>query len=685
MLGGWCIVALVLLALGKASQGAGLHSPITSVARLKRVNGHYKNFSGPYPADDGINLLSAKMSGLRLRPSTEKLSETLLCNELLRAIKGYDLAKVKILVAKVNPACNNRQAMILPFGKVGFTLLNQISALAIIRFLVENAGLVPVFPSEWSSMVESLGALNRPDLLIAYICKYIVLPLDEAVKLKAIANADPFVENLLHSDAYKTLYINLRLLESVQGVLERSRKIKIVKPIFRLVEPVSTMASGLEELLDLNRIETVKLVHLEAILSVAAKSIIYKNLEALRWLSFTEGIKNAASLSTNLCIIKMNQETHRKWKATLSPGAEKRSSPYPPTFRREPVRGPLPKQLRLRDFELLAKLGSGAWGTVFVAEHLASKQLFAVKRFDRSSIVERAGRILAVDREVDVLSSIEHNPFVVKFYGAFQDVNSLYLVLEYLPGGSLGSLLRNIRLFHGQSAITIAILRFYLAQVVLGVKDLHRQNIIHRDVKVDNVALDEYGNARLIDFGLSKRLGQGRDKMANAATENGTLTGFKPYNYHPPELINGQVPVEGYGISVDWYMVGCLLYEMVTGQAPFHNYSTNPEVLVKKISYEQPPLPNYYGNDTISMIRSLMDKDPKKRIGYEEIRSHKWFSGFKWDDLESGRMEVPVKVPPNKIKRPSAKESVTYPTYIHADDGVGPVNNPFKHYGPVCV
>jgi len=152
--------------------------------------------------------------------------------------------------------------------------------------------------------------------------------------------------------------------------------------------------------------------------------------------------------------------------------------------------------------------------------------------------------------------SYTHHPFIVRLNYAFQTKNKLYLILDYCPGGDLGKYL----LRTGQLDENVA--RIYIAEIVLAIQYLHRREIIFRDLKPDNIVVDEDGHCKLTDFGLSK---EGIDDNISASSFCGSLA------YLAPEMLSRK----GHGKSVDWYLLGVLLYEMLVGKTPY--YSTNKE------------------------------------------------------------------------------------------------------------
>lgn len=217
-----------------------------------------------------------------------------------------------------------------------------------------------------------------------------------------------------------------------------------------------------------------------------------------------------------------------------------------------------------------------------------------------------------------------NHPFIVKLGFAFQNEKKLYFALEYCPGGELFNLLQRKRQFSEDVA------RFYVSQIILALEHLHKNDIVYRDLKPENVLIDREGYVRLTDFGLSKK---GVSQTKGAKSVCGTP------EYLAPEILNRT----GHGKAVDWWTVGAILFEMLTGLPPF--YTPNREELFEKIRFYTLKYPTYLSQNVRSLLDGLFKKDPEKRLGggtndADEIKSHPWFEGLDWDALY--RKEIPA-------------------------------------------
>jgi tRNA A-37 threonylcarbamoyl transferase component Bud32 len=232
----------------------------------------------------------------------------------------------------------------------------------------------------------------------------------------------------------------------------------------------------------------------------------------------------------------------------------------------------LEESLSVTDFDLLKVVGKGAFGKVMLVRKRANKgagQIYAMKVL-KKSVISAKGQVEHTKSERSILCEIRH-PFIVRLRFAFQSDDKLYLVTDYYNGGSLFYHLRKSRAFTEDRA------KFYAAELLSALDHLHQQHIIYRDLKLENVLMDNVGHIALTDFGLSK---QNIDITGGATTFCGTA------EYIAPELLKGQK----YGAAVDWWSFGILLFEMMHGRTPFYDKN-------RKVCSLLSPLPfhHYFG------------------------------------------------------------------------------------------
>ncbi|KAF3794351.1 Serine/threonine-protein kinase AtPK2/AtPK19 [Nymphaea thermarum] len=238
----------------------------------------------------------------------------------------------------------------------------------------------------------------------------------------------------------------------------------------------------------------------------------------------------------------------------------------------------------LEDFEIMKVVGQGAFAKVFQVRKKGTSEIYAMKVMRKDKILEK-NHADYMKAERDILTKIEH-PFVVQLRYSFQTKYRLYLVLDFINGGHLF-----FQLYH-QGLFREDVARIYAAEIVSAVSHLHANGIMHRDLKPENILLDADGHVMLTDFGLAKQFEEN--------TRSNSLCGT--VEYMSPEIILGK----GHDKASDWWSVGILIFEMLTGK--------------------------------------LLQKDASRRLGSgpegsEEIKRHKWFKSINWRKLEARETE----------------------------------------------
>lgn len=282
-----------------------------------------------------------------------------------------------------------------------------------------------------------------------------------------------------------------------------------------------------------------------------------------------------------------------------------------------------------QDFELLRVLGKGGYGKVFqVKKGTGADQgkIFAMKVLRKAKIVINQKDTAHTKAERNILESIKH-PFIVDLIYAFQTGGKLYLILEYLPGGELFMHLEREGIFSEDTAC------FYLAEITLALEHLHSCGIIYRDLKPENILLDKDGHVKLTDFGLCKE-----------ALEDGetTHTFCGTVEYMAPEVLLRS----GHAKSVDWWSLGALMFDMLTGGPPF-TASTRKKT-IDKILHCKLTLPNYLTPESRDLIKKLLRRQAVQRLGSGAedgltIRRHQFFRSCNWNDLIHKRVKPPFK------------------------------------------
>lgn len=282
------------------------------------------------------------------------------------------------------------------------------------------------------------------------------------------------------------------------------------------------------------------------------------------------------------------------------------------------------RTINLDAFKIIKVIGKGSFGKVFLVRDKANGTLYAMKVLKKDYII-RKNQVEHTKTERSVLGYV-HHPFIVGLIMAFQTADKLFFVLDYCSGGELFFHLGKVGRFPESRA------KFYAAQIVLALEYVHKRGIIYRDLKPENVLLDRYGNVRLTDFGLSKEGVSDHSSGANSFC--GTP------EYIAPEVLLRQ----GHGRAVDWWSLGALLYEMITGLPPF--YSRNRETMFEKIMKADLTFPNQVGDHAKDLLSRLLIRDPKARLGSgeadaQELKEHPFFCDVNWAELATGKVPPP--------------------------------------------
>ena len=281
------------------------------------------------------------------------------------------------------------------------------------------------------------------------------------------------------------------------------------------------------------------------------------------------------------------------------------------------------KPLTIDDFELLTVVGKGSFGKVMQVCKKDTKQIYALKTIRKAHIVSRS-EVNHTLAERTVLAQID-NPFIVPLKFSFQSPEKLYFVLAFINGGELFHHLQREGKFDLNRS------RFYTAELLCALECLHEHDVIYRDLKPENILLDYTGHIALCDFGLCK---------LNMAGQERTNTFCGTPEYLAPELLLAQ----GYTKVVDWWTLGVLFYEMLTGLPPFYDENTND--MYRKILQEPLRFPDDMDREARSLLIGLLDRDPQKRLGINgaaEIKAHPFFAQIDWQRLMAKKYAAPFK------------------------------------------
>ncbi|KAF2836155.1 serine/threonine-protein kinase YPK2/YKR2 [Patellaria atrata CBS 101060] len=283
------------------------------------------------------------------------------------------------------------------------------------------------------------------------------------------------------------------------------------------------------------------------------------------------------------------------------------------------------KSLKIEDFELLKVVGKGSFGKVMQVQKRDTHRIYALKTIRKAHIISRS-EVAHTLAERSVLAQI-NNPFIVPLKFSFQSPEKLYLVLAFVNGGELFHHLQKEQRFDINRA------RFYAAELLCALECLHGFNVIYRDLKPENILLDYTGHIALCDFGLCK---------LDMKDEDRTNTFCGTPEYLAPELLTGG----GYTKTVDWWTLGVLLYEMLTGLPPFYDENTNDmyrKILTEPLHFPGPEIVPPAARD---LLTRLLDRNADKRLGANgaaEIKAHYFFHSIDWRKLLERKYEPSFK------------------------------------------
>ena len=295
--------------------------------------------------------------------------------------------------------------------------------------------------------------------------------------------------------------------------------------------------------------------------------------------------------------------------------------------------------LSLSDFTILRTIGTGSFARVRLAINRSTREVVVLKSMSKSLILRRkpVAHVLAEKTLLGKLAS----PFLLTLKGAFQDTNSLHLVLEFVQGGELYHLLAQ------RGCIESCDARIYAAEVFCALSYLHSKSVVYRDLKPENILITATGHIKLADFGFAKQL--------NSQEKTYTLCGTP--EYLAPEVILNT----GHDFRCDWWTLGVLLYEMLTGSTAFTG--KNSYLLYQNILTQQVEFPAEMDCNARILISTLLCKDPDNRATELEIRSSAYFANISWKAAARRRL-IPSYIP--KVK--NALDASHFDKYVEREE-----------------
>jgi serine/threonine kinase 32 len=284
-------------------------------------------------------------------------------------------------------------------------------------------------------------------------------------------------------------------------------------------------------------------------------------------------------------------------------------------------------EVELSHFHLLRSVGKGAFGKVRIVQHKRDKKNYALKYINKAKCIKMRA-VENIIQERLLLEEISY-PLICNLRFAFQDDENLFMVLDLMLGGDL-----RFHLDRRQGGMPEEYVRFWCAEIALGLNCLHEKHVVHRDLKPDNILLDAEGHAHLTDFNIAVKYTVGKPLTAVA----GSMA------YMAPEVLRKK----GYYDSVDWWSLGVLVYELLFGKRPFRGRTNG--ALTQAILHDDlrfpPDAEERVSPECIQAIQGFCTRDISKRLGcnadgFDGVRNHPWFAGIVWEALESKEAKPP--------------------------------------------
>ncbi|KAF2648046.1 Pkinase-domain-containing protein [Lophiostoma macrostomum CBS 122681] len=348
---------------------------------------------------------------------------------------------------------------------------------------------------------------------------------------------------------------------------------------------------------------------------------------------------NAPSIQNLIHPTNTNQTYHQQQKPANGAMAQQHAHPAQPSVR--VTKG----KYTLTDFQIQRTLGTGSFGRVHLVQSKHNQRFYAVKVLKKAQVVKMK-QVEHTNDERRMLQQVKH-PFLITLWGTFQDSKNLYMVMDFVEGGELFSLLRKSQRFPNPVA------KFYAAEVTLALDYLHQQNIIYRDLKPENLLLDRHGHLKITDFGFAKEV----------PDITWTLCGTP--DYLAPEVVASK----GYNKSVDWWSLGILIFEMLCGFTPFWD-GGSPMKIYENILKGRVKYPPYIHHDAQDLLQKLITPDLTKRLGNlhggsKDVMNHPWFAEVTWERLQKKDIDAPY-VPPVRAGVGDASQFDKYPEETEA-------------------
>merc|ERR1719438_53575 len=289
--------------------------------------------------------------------------------------------------------------------------------------------------------------------------------------------------------------------------------------------------------------------------------------------------------------------------------------------------------MSMNDFSVHRIIGRGGFGEVYGCRKADTGKMYAMKCLDKKRIKMKQGETLALNERImlSLVSTGQDCPFIVCMTYAFHTADKLCFILDLMNGGDLHYHLSQHGVFNENE------MKFYAAEVILGLEHMHRRYIVYRDLKPANILLDEHGHVRISDLGLACDFSKKRPH-ASVGT----------HGYMAPEVLSKST---AYDSSADWFSFGCMLYKLLKGHSPFRQHKTKDKHEIDRMTLTMNvELPDNFSQALRDLLEALLQRDIDKRLGCrgngaDELKEHPFFIGVDWNIVYQQRYPPPL-IPP---------------------------------------
>uniref|UniRef100_A0A665W1F2 G protein-coupled receptor kinase n=1 Tax=Echeneis naucrates TaxID=173247 RepID=A0A665W1F2_ECHNA len=289
-------------------------------------------------------------------------------------------------------------------------------------------------------------------------------------------------------------------------------------------------------------------------------------------------------------------------------------------------------QLTMNDFSVHRIIGRGGFGEVYGCRKADTGKMYAMKCLDKKRIKMKQGETLALNERIMLsLVSTGDCPFIVCMTYAFHTPDKLCFILDLMNGGDLHYHLSQHGVFSEKE------MRFYAAEIILGLEHMHNRFVVYRDLKPANILLDEHGHVRISDLGLACDFSK---KKPHASV--GT------HGYMAPEVLQKGT---AYDSSADWFSLGCMLFKLLRGHSPFRQHKTKDKHEIDRMTLTMNvELPDSFTAELKDLLEGLLQRDVSKRLGCQgrgapEVKEHQFFKGIDWQQVYLQKYSPPL-IPP---------------------------------------